>query len=137
MTLSSISLILVLAALGWFWLDSLRARELATGVASEMCARRGLQFLDETVALVRLGVSRTPGGMRLRRLYRFDFSEQGVGRHTGHIIMLGTWVEDLSLGLPSVPVTPDPPTKPDEDQSDEAPPTGHAKILPFRRPPRP
>jgi hypothetical protein len=133
---NSLSLILLLVAVGWFWLDSLRARELATGIASEMCRRRGLQFLDQTVALVRLGLRRTPAGLRLRRLYRFDYSEQGFGRHTGHIIMLGTQVEELSLGLPSQPVA-DRQVPPVSSETEQRPPpesTDHGKILPFRRP---
>jgi hypothetical protein len=130
---TSFTLILFLVAIGWFWLDSLRAREMATGVASEMCTRRGLQFLDQTVALVRLGVRRTPAGLRLRRLYRFDYSEQGFGRYTGHIIMLGTRVEEFSLGLPSQPAEADPQTPPTEEQPRPAKPDEH-KVLPFRRP---
>jgi len=74
--------------------------------------------------------------MRLRRLYRFDFSEQGVGRHTGHIIMLDTRVEEFSLGLPSMPESSSPPQKPEADHPGETPSSGQGKILPFRRPPR-
>jgi hypothetical protein len=130
--LTSLALILVLIALGWLWLDSLRARELATGLAAEMCRRRGLQFLDETVALARMGLRRTAGGIRIRRLYRFDYSEGGMGRHTGHVLMVGTAVEDFSLGLPGngTPQAPDdgegsPPSGPDRDDA--------RKVVPFRR----
>ena len=79
--------ILVLLLAGWFWLDSLRARELATGICRAACEQRGLQFLDQTVALRRLGVRRTPAGLRLRRVYRFDFSEEGgaLGTVLGHV----------------------------------------------------
>jgi hypothetical protein len=95
--------ILALVLLGWFWLDSLRARELATGISRAACQRRDLQFLDQTVALVRIGLRRTAGGLRLRRVYRFDFSEEGVGRRSGYLILIGIELVELSLGLPDRP----------------------------------
>jgi hypothetical protein len=96
----SLLAILFLLLLGWFWLDSLRARELATGVCRAACSQRGLQFLDQTVALRHLGVRRTFEGLRLRRVYRFDFSEEGAGRRTGHLVLLGLDMEEISFGLP-------------------------------------
>jgi hypothetical protein len=92
--------ILGLLLIGWFWLDSLRARELATGVCRAACQRHGLQFLDQTVALRRLGVRRTPEGLRLRRVYRFDFSEEGVGRRNGYLVLVALELKEISLGLP-------------------------------------
>jgi hypothetical protein len=85
----------VLLLVGWFWLDSLRAREIATAICAEACARRDLQFLDQTVALRRLGIAWRSEGLRLRRVYRFDFSEEGVGRRTGQLVMRGIALEDL------------------------------------------
>ncbi|HEB95583.1 MAG TPA: DUF3301 domain-containing protein [Sedimenticola thiotaurini] len=95
--------ILFLLLLLWFWLDSARARELATAICDSACGDRGLQFLDQTVALRRISLRWTGQGIRIRRLYRFDFSEEGVGRRSGHIVMLGTALEEFSLGLPSLP----------------------------------
>ena len=43
-----VGLILGLLLLGWFWLDSLRARELATEICRAACRQRDLQFLDQT-----------------------------------------------------------------------------------------
>ena len=102
-TLEAISLILIPVFLAWFWLDSLRAREIATGICRAACDQRQVQLLDQTVALRHLGVRWPPQGLRFRRVYRFDFSEEGIGRHTGHLIMLGQNLEEISLGLPSDP----------------------------------
>jgi hypothetical protein len=102
--MSALTPIIALLAIIWFWLDSLRAREIATGVCRAACAQRDVQFLDQTVALRRLGVRWRPEGLRLRRVYRFDYSEEGLGRATGHIVMIGRMVEDLSMGLPQRPV---------------------------------
>ncbi len=88
----------------WFWLDSARAREIATEIGKAGCRKRGLQFLDQTVALQRLGLRRTAQGLRFRRRFRFDFSEEGVGRRTGHISLVGIHLEEFSLGLPADPL---------------------------------
>ncbi|MBK1722405.1 DUF3301 domain-containing protein [Thiocystis violacea] len=96
--LLAIFLILVLS---WFWLDSLRAREIATAICQAACKQRSLQFLDQAVALRRLGLSWRTEGMRIRRVYRFDFSEEGTGRRNGYVVMRGLNLEELSFGLPT------------------------------------
>jgi len=98
--MESLFAIFALLLLGWFWLDSLRARELAIGICRAACAERDLQFLDQAVALQRIGVTRTPNGLRLRRVFRFDFSEEGVGRRSGYVVLRGIDLEAFSLGLP-------------------------------------
>ena len=99
--MSTISGILLIVFVIWFWLDSARAREIAIGVCEVTCKQRGLQFLDQTVALGKLGVRWTNRGIRIRRLFRFDFSEEGMGRRIGHVTLVGIQLEEFSLGLPS------------------------------------
>ena len=99
--MSTFSGILAIVFLIWFWLDSARAREIATGICEVTCQQRGIQFLDQTVALSRLGIRWTNRGVRIRRLFRFDFSEEGLGRQIGHVTLVGIQLEELSLGLPS------------------------------------
>jgi Protein of unknown function (DUF3301) len=93
------SLVLVAgAAGGWFWYDSLRARERAVGLGREACERDRLQFLDETVLCTRTRPARgADGRVRLRRMYRFEFSDDGVNRRTGHLVLLGADLESLEL----------------------------------------
>lgn len=100
--MSSLSGILILGIAIWFWLDSARARELAAAICVKACEMRGVQFLDQTVSLGRIAIGRTNNGLRLRRTFRFDFSEEGVTRHTGHIVMIGTQLQEFSLGLPNL-----------------------------------
>lgn len=83
------------------WMDGARAREFATVLARRHCEREGLQFLDETVAMVRIGVRWTQHGLRFRRMYRFDFSLEGAGRRFGYLIMLGSNLELIDDGLPT------------------------------------
>ncbi len=87
------------AVLVVFWFDSMRARESAVAVARDCCARAGLQFLDETVALRRLGLGRLHGTLRLRRKYRFEFTDTGAVRRRGHVVFVGREVEDIYLAL--------------------------------------
>lgn len=128
----------MIGVIGWFWLDSARARELATGVAESLCERRSLQFLDETVSLQRIALRRTGDGLRLRRMFGFDFSIEGVGRRRGHVILLGTRVEQFSLDLPPEPVPghATAPLQPEPPPVDPAAADHECKVIPFRRPPR-
>lgn len=90
-----------LAAVGlivWFWLQSLRARELAIRTALELCQRQGLQLLDATVSLNGLKPRRTPQGhMALQRTYQFEYSADGAERQKGFVLLLGLRVESAGL----------------------------------------
>mgnify|MGYP001324489547 CR=1 FL=1 len=92
--------IFLLLLIGWYWLDSLRARELALGICRAACEQRALQLLDQTVALRRLRLRWTTEGLRLRRTYRFEFSDAGAERYSGYLTLVGLDLEELSFGLP-------------------------------------
>ena len=82
----------------WFWFDSLRARERAVAAGRAACGRHGLQFLDETVAIVSLRPARDDDGrLRLRRTYAFEFSDTGNNRRQGVIVTLGAELAELQL----------------------------------------
>ncbi|MGA9854071.1 MAG: DUF3301 domain-containing protein [Gammaproteobacteria bacterium] len=102
--LSSLLAILALisAAAGvWFWNDSLRARERMTATCARICGDMRLQFLDETVALAHLRLTRTAsGGLAWRRLYVFEFSESGADRWKGRALLTGRRVESVHLENP-------------------------------------
>ena len=83
------------------WYDSLNARESAIRWVRRACDQRGLQLLDQTVALTRVRPIWGAQGLRLRRSYRFEFSEDGATRQRGHVILRGQRLEELSFGLPS------------------------------------
>lgn len=92
-------LLLVLMALGvWFWLDSLKAREIGVSAARNACQGEGLQFLDETVVGRSLNLARDDAGrLRLRRVYSFEYSDTGDNRRSGSVTMLGHTVEFLHV----------------------------------------
>ncbi|MGH8736584.1 MAG: DUF3301 domain-containing protein [Burkholderiales bacterium] len=93
-----LSAIAVVVGATWFWVDSLRARERAVAAGRAACGRYGLQFLDETVAFVKLRPARDDGGsLRLRRTYSFEFSDTGDNRRQGVIVTLGGELVDVQL----------------------------------------
>jgi len=95
---TSVFMLLALVAIIWLWFDSLRTRETATDIARDACNRLGVQLLDETVALQKWALGRNPlGRLRLRRVYRFDFSTGDGNRYRAMITMLGGYLEHLDL----------------------------------------
>ena len=97
LSLSTLVVILVLAAVLGAWYDSARAREHANRVAFEACRRRSLQLLDGTVALSGLRPRLAEGGLRIERTYVFDYAPGAAGRASGFIIMLGRDVQHVGF----------------------------------------
>jgi hypothetical protein len=107
-------MLLAIALIGagaWFWLDSLRCREIAISLCQATCQRHNLQFLDETVALHSLRPYRNPRGRwwLIERLYRFEFTADGYARQPGAIRMRGVtpvWIDlpgyTQGTGMPRV-----------------------------------
>lgn len=88
----------ILGAIGWFWLDSLKAREHAIQAATKACRDIGVQLLDQTVALASIKPARNEMGRAvLRRIYTFEFSERGLERRQGRAIMRGQELEQVQL----------------------------------------
>jgi len=93
------AIILLLITIGWLFLDSLRSQEAAITICGKACKERNVQLLDQTVSLHRIGIRWGTEGIKLRRIYRFDYSDDGKDRHTGHLILVGIRQEELSMGL--------------------------------------
>lgn len=98
MDVLSLLFLLVLAALGWYWFDSMHALETARKAGKRACDEAKVQFLDDTVAGTSLALVRDRSGRRvLRRSYRFEFSETGNTRLEGQLVLLGYRVESLTM----------------------------------------
>ena len=92
--------LLALAAIGWLWLDSLKAREVAVRAARAACSADGLLLLDDTVAIALLKPVRDDDGhVKLQRAYGFEYSDTGNNRLQGSIVLLGHRVTLLNVGL--------------------------------------
>lgn len=94
-TLNAILAVLLLVGL-WYFGRSSHDRAVAT--ARETCRRQGVQFLDGTAALqsVRPSWSRAEGPV-LVRTYTFDYSEDGITRLSGCIVMRNLRVATILL----------------------------------------
>jgi len=90
--------LVLLVSGGWLWVDSMRAREAALDAGRRACEAERVQFLDWTVAVVKMQVNRAPDGrLRIRRVYEFEFSDTGNNRLKGSITLLGTQLVALHL----------------------------------------
>lgn len=98
MELSELLILFLLGAATWFWLDSLKAREIGIATARSACERDGLQLLDETVVGRGVGLARDEEGrLRLRRIFNFEYSDTGDNRRAGSVVLLGHEVEMLQI----------------------------------------
>jgi len=80
----------------WFWWGGTKARENAVARAKQVCQRQNVQLLDESVMLNQMRLKRDAAGeVRVARLYRFDFSLDGVERQQGYVLLLGQRVVDV------------------------------------------
>ena len=93
-----VAAIILIVAGGLFWVDSLRARERALAAGRAACERNGLQLLDETVSGAGLRLARNEAGeLRFRRVFVFEFSDNGNNRRRGSVVVLGAAVQDLYI----------------------------------------
>lgn len=91
-------LLFILAALLWFWFDSLRAIDIARAAGKRACSAADVQFLDDSVVGISLRLRRRDSGrLALRRIYRFEFSDTGDRRLEGEVLLLGGTVESVTM----------------------------------------
>ncbi len=89
-----ISIVLLL----WYWLSAMRAKEIATDAAQLSCRRYSLEFLDDTVALLRLRLRRNgKGQLQFYWEYCFEFSSTGNERYQGQVSLLGQVLLQVKL----------------------------------------
>jgi hypothetical protein len=94
------SLFLAIAVLlaAWCWHATLRAREFANRIAADTCRKLNVQFLDGTVAFANMRPARdVTGRLSLRRSYVFDYTEDGLTRRQGFVILRGGHLEAVGL----------------------------------------
>ncbi len=84
--MASILIILFLALIAWFWLNSIRAKEIAMAASSQACQQIQAQFLDQTASLKKLRFIRNRNGrLGILRVYGFDFSRDRENRSKGFV----------------------------------------------------
>ena len=95
--MSAFLVLLAMAIAGWFWFDSMKIRELANDVARHSCRKADVQFLDGTVAFANLKPVTTSRGIGLRRVFVFDYSEDGENRKQGFLIFIGARIHNVGF----------------------------------------
>ncbi len=84
--MANILILLLLATLVWFWMNSARAKEIALQASAKACHDINAQFLDQTASLKSLKLIRTnTGRMGIQRIYRFNFSLDRISRLDGYV----------------------------------------------------
>ena len=94
LTLGGMPTLLIVMILGAtafaFWSAARDAAERATAVGRHACQAAGVQLLDQTVHANGLRLRRGHDGrLGFERSFRFEYSEDGIGRHVGHLILRG------------------------------------------------
>jgi hypothetical protein len=94
--------LLGLIAAAGYWLAAMRSKELARDAGLRACRQADVQFLDDTVQLVKARLRRDPRGrIAVYREYRFEFTRDGEHRHRGEIVLLGARVQRVSVDEPT------------------------------------
>ena len=103
--MSSLTLLLLIGLLVWFWLQGMKCRDIAIRIARSSCRQQELQLLDGTVALRSLRpYFSSPDDYGLKRTYTFDYSGDGFSRQTGCVVLYNRRV--MSIVLERVQGTP-------------------------------
>ncbi|MEM9100772.1 MAG: DUF3301 domain-containing protein [Pseudomonadota bacterium] len=88
----------VVVGIAWFWWRSQAASEFARKLAFARCKQLGLQFLDDSVSLQKIWLSKNLSGqLQFCRIYAFEFSSDGVNRLEGSIKLYGNEVRKVEL----------------------------------------
>lgn len=98
------SLFLVLLAFPAFafWSSGRDAAERAAEYGRLSCQRAGVQWLDQSVHLVRIRLRRNgEGRLGWERQFRYEYSTLGADRHAGLITLIGRELVALVGPLPA------------------------------------
>ncbi|UNK41660.1 DUF3301 domain-containing protein [Luteimonas sp. S4-F44] len=77
------------AAFLW-WSAARGAAERAGQLGREACERAGVQWLDQSVHAYAMRLRRDDSGrLRVERSFRFEYSEDGIERHVGQLVLRG------------------------------------------------
>lgn len=98
MYLTEVFIIFCISGLLYYGLQAMRIKELARLAGKRACTDAEVLFLDDSVEQVRIGLSRDDyGRLKILRMYKFEYSQDGDSRRSGVLIMLGQRVVELIL----------------------------------------
>ena len=84
-------LLMILFGTGFaFWSTARAAAERAGEVGRSACAAAGVQWLDQSVHASGMRLCRGEDGrLGFERRFRFEYSEDGLDRHVGQLVLRG------------------------------------------------
>ena len=92
------TVIVILISAFLYWLDSIRAKEIATSHSRAACKKVLLEFLDETVAIKKVRLRRNSlGRLMFYREYQFEFTSTGEHRYKGVVKLLGKHLLEVEM----------------------------------------
>ena len=92
------TLFVVLISVFLYWLDSIRAKEIATARSRVACKKVSLEFVDETVSIKKVRLRRNSlGRLNFYRKYQFEFTSTGEYRYKGVVKLLGKHLLDIEM----------------------------------------
>ena len=92
------TVIVILISIFLYWLDSIRAKEIAISHSRDACKKVLLEFLDETVVIKKVRLRRNSlGRLMFYREYQFEFTSTGEYRYKGLIKLLGNTLLDIEM----------------------------------------
>lgn len=98
LSVDSLLVVIILSGIVFFWWDSVGAKERARETGRQYCQNAEVQFLDDTVELVKLRMRRNyHGQLCFYRTYRFEFSSTGESRYQGRVYMLGKLADKVQM----------------------------------------
>ena len=88
--MSKVITLLLLCFVGWYWSYSQKVKQLALRASKKRCQEAGVQLLDHSVVLHRVGFRKNLSNQwKLIREYHFEFTSTGENRYLGRVIMQG------------------------------------------------
>ncbi|MBN4080143.1 DUF3301 domain-containing protein [Beggiatoa alba] len=98
MTVTEFFILLFLVGVIFYWINTVRTKEIACMHGKAACQKVAVTFLDETVEIKKVRLKRNnQGNVVFYREYRFEFSSDGIRRFEAEIIMLGNQLFDLKM----------------------------------------
>jgi len=96
--MSKVVSLLILGFIAWYWSYSQKLKQLALSASIKRCNEAGVQFLDHSVVMHRIGFRKNSSNKwKMIREYRFEFTSTGEHRYIGRIILQGHYLVSTEL----------------------------------------
>ncbi len=96
--MSKVVSLLILGLVAWYWSYSQKMKQLALGASIKRCNEAGVQFLDHSVVMHRIGFRKNASNQwKMIREYRFEFTSTGEHRYVGRVILQGHYLVSTEL----------------------------------------